>query len=168
MLTRLVSLCPRFSPAKLSDQCDLPPFAELVHEALQSLISLRVVLSRVDRRVNINKKGKSREQEEPAAAASLPEVVEQDDEQVDTTPADGVSDLPPAPTPAGLVPSSALPSKPAAPRVSYDLPEGVEIQDCAIFYLGAESLGLNNLLMTHGKCSASFVRLACSLRGKSD
>lgn len=119
-------------------------------------MTLPVVLSHVDRRVNHGKKGKAREEEEEEPSTESPTAEESSTaEPVDTTPADGVSDLAPAPTPDGLVPSSALPSKPAPPRVAFSLPEGVAIQECAIFYLGGESLGLNNLLMTHGKCSVS-------------
>lgn len=117
-------------------------------------MTLPVVLSHVDRRVNHSKKGKAREEAEPSTEAPTAEE-ESTVESVDTTPADGVSDLAPAPTPEGLVPSSTLPSKPAPPRVAFSLPEGVAIEECAIFYLGGESLGLNNLLMTHGKCSVS-------------
>ncbi|CAG8474560.1 7059_t:CDS:10 [Ambispora gerdemannii] len=34
----------------------------------------------------------------------------------------------------------------------YNLPEGTNIEDCSIFYIGGESLTLANLLMTHNKC----------------
>ncbi|CAG8504935.1 14499_t:CDS:10 [Ambispora leptoticha] len=34
----------------------------------------------------------------------------------------------------------------------YNLPEGTNIEDCSIFYIGGESLMLTNLLMTHNKC----------------
>lgn len=129
---------------------------ELVHQALQSHVTLPVVLSSVDRRINIDKKGKSRQTDDSAPTED--EGQADDAEVVDTTPADGVSDLAPAPTPEGLVPSSTLPSKPAAPRVSYDLPTGVTLDECAIFYLGHESLGLHNLLMTHGRNQVRFWR----------
>lgn len=127
-----------------------------MHAALESLVSLPVSLSRIDRHVNSRNKGKGRQDDsdvvsEPASTTTSPAPLETP--EVDNTPADGVSDLAPAPTPEGLVPSSELPTKPAAPRVAYDLPDGLDIEDCAIFYLGGESLGLNNLLMTHGKCS---------------
>lgn len=105
-------------------------------------------MSRIDRRVNLDKKGKGR------AHDTTDEADRDEADQVDATPADGISDLAPAPTPEGLVPSEMLPSNPDPPRVAYDLPPGVgSIQECAIFYIGGESLGLNNLLMTHGRCS---------------
>jgi diphthamide biosynthesis protein 2 len=101
-------------------------------------------MSRIDRQINLDRKGKS-----PARPSddALPSG-----EEEDNTPADGVSELLPAPTPEGLVPSTELPTKPDPPTRRYELPEGVEIEDCAIWYLGGESLGLNNLLITHGKC----------------
>lgn len=150
MRTKLVSSSRLIAENRLLMTCCI---TELVHKALEVQMSLPVVLSHVDRRVNHSKKGKAREEEPSTDAASTEE--ESTAEPVDTTPADGVSDLAPAPTPEGLVPSSALPSKPAPPRVAFSLPEGVAIEECAIFYLGGESLGLNNLLMTHGKCSVS-------------
>jgi diphthamide biosynthesis protein 2 len=127
-----------------------PPVA--VHTHLQSLVSIHVVLSTIDRHVNFKNKGKGRE--EPTPTDSVPSPVPEESD-VDRTPADGVSDLVPAPTPEGLVPSSHLPSEPAPPRVLYNLPDSIGIEDCAIFYLGGESLALNNLLMTHGKCQVS-------------
>ncbi|KAL8292323.1 hypothetical protein RQP46_001789 [Phenoliferia psychrophenolica] len=118
--------------------------AELVHAELQSQMSLPVILRRVDRQMNLDKKGKGREF--PVDEETEPT------HDADRTPADGVSDLEPAPTPEGLVPSADLPLTTPASRISYDLPEGVAIDDCTIFYLGPESLALNNLLMTHGRC----------------
>ena len=121
-------------------------------------MSLPVVMSHIDRRVNhSSKKGKAKEEPSPRpespSSAPPPSATEV---EVDSTPADGVSDLAPAPTPEGLVPSPHLPSQPAPPRVAFTLPEGVDsIEECAIFYLGGESLALNNLLMTHGKCKVS-------------
>ena len=94
--------------------------------------------------MNLDKKGKGRE-------TPVDEETDAPD-GVDRTPADGISDLEPAPTPEGLVPSPDLPLSAPASRISYDLPNGVGIDDCTIFYLGPESLALNNLLMTHGRC----------------
>lgn len=34
----------------------------------------------------------------------------------------------------------------------YDLPEGIKLEDCSIFYVGGESLTLTNIVMTHNKC----------------
>ncbi|KAK4704388.1 diphthamide biosynthesis protein 2, partial [Phenoliferia sp. Uapishka_3] len=123
--------------------------AALVHAELQKQMSLPIILRRVDRQMNLDKKGKGREVpvDEEEAAEQAPTS-----DGVDRTPADGVSDLEPAPTPEGLVPSDYLHLTAPTPRISYDLPAGVGIDDCTIFYLGAESLALNNLLMTHGRC----------------
>lgn len=132
--------------------------AEEVHKALKAQISLPVVMSHIDRRVNhSSKKGKGREEDDESAYASAaPAPAADGEDEVNTTPADGVSDLAPAPTPEGLVPSPHLPSQPAPPRIAFTLPDGVEsIEGCAIFYLGGESLALNNLLMTHGRCKVS-------------
>lgn len=127
--------------------------AELVHAALQSQVSLPVILRRIDRQINLDKKGKGREEPtEDAEDVSAPEP-STEEPAVDRTPADGVSDLEPAPTPEGLVPSDELALTVPPSRISYDLPAGVGIDDCTIFYLGGESLALNNLLMTHGRCS---------------
>ena len=125
-----------------------------MHAELQSQVSLPVILRRVDRQMNLDKKGKGREvpvDEEESLAS----------DGVDRTPADGVSDLEPAPTPEGLVPSPDLPLTAPPSRISYELPDGVGIDDCTIFYLGGESLALNNLLMTHGRCQVG--ALAASL-----
>ena len=35
---------------------------------------------------------------------------------------------------------------------SYDLPEGVSLESCSIFFIGEESLTLTNILMVHNKC----------------
>lgn len=127
--------------------------AEKVHVALVDKISLPVILSSIDRQVNLrgDKKGKNRAAPPSPTTTSSPPS--QEEEETNNTPADGISSLSPAPTPEGLIPSMELPTKPTPPRVSYDLPQGVEKGDCAIFYLGGESLGLNNLLMTSGGCS---------------
>lgn len=138
-----------------------------IHQALVDKISLPVILSRVDRQVNLRNKGKGKATEASPPSTSFPSVptptpsapstteaeVEVEAEIIDRTPADGISELQPAPTPIGLVPSLKLPSKPEAPRIIYDLPDGLTIKDCTIFYIGGESLGLNNLLMTHGTCA---------------
>lgn len=126
--------------------------------------------------MNLDKKGKARDTTDASApapdpsgdntadsaeatpatedAAEAPEA-EGGDEVDNATPADGVSDLAPAPTPEGLVPSTAMPHKVSDRAVKYDLPDGVAVDDCAIFYIGGESLGLNNLLITHGRCTVS-------------
>lgn len=56
-------------------------------------------------------------------------------------------DEPIAPPPPTTVPHA--PSR-------YDLPDGVEsIEECALYWIGPESLALTNLLMTHGRCRVS-------------
>ena len=143
--------------------------AEAVHAELAPLIQLPFILSRVDRCVNLDKKGKSRDTGDATPADSPDTSTEPTADADDTaaaseadnaTPADGVSDLAPAPTPEGLVPSTAMPHKPSDRAVKYDLPEDASVDDCAIFYLGGESLGLNNLLITHGRCPVSCVAVA--------
>lgn len=146
-----------------------------IHQSLVDKISLPVILSRVDRQVNLRNKGKGKATEPsssstsssttttpsppvPSTTATEEEEVEKEESEIiNRTPADGISELQPAPTPIGLVPSLELPSKPEAPRIIYDLPDGLNIKDCTIFYIGGESLGLNNLLMTHGTCAVCFV-----------
>lgn len=111
--------------------------------------------------MNLDKKGKARDtgNDHATDADHTPEPTPDADDTADTpgpenaTPADGVSDLAPAPTPEGLVPSAAMPHKPSDRAVKYDLPDGVAVDDCTIFYIGGESLGLNNLLITHGRCA---------------
>lgn len=34
----------------------------------------------------------------------------------------------------------------------FELPEGIAIEDCSIFFIGGESLTLTNLIMVHNKC----------------
>ncbi|SCZ89665.1 BZ3500_MvSof-1268-A1-R1_Chr9g10537 [Microbotryum saponariae] len=133
--------------------------AHLIFDQLEPLVNLPLSMARIDRRTNrVNKKGKSSVQsEDEAASASAPTRATTQDEPVendgdDTTPPDGVSNVAPAPTPEGLVPSETMPIRPTPPRIAYELPEGTTIDDCAIFYIGGESLALNNILMTHGKC----------------
>lgn len=118
--------------------------------------------------MNLDKKGKARDTSDHTTQDDTPIDVEpnpttadaapapEDEAELDNaTPADGVSDLAPAPTPEGLVPSAAMPHEPSKRGVQYELPDGVSVDDCAIFYIGGESLGLNNLLITHGRCAVS-------------
>ncbi|RUP08841.1 hypothetical protein BC936DRAFT_140111 [Jimgerdemannia flammicorona] len=49
-----------------------------------------------------------------------------------------------------LPPTSS--SQPARGGRHYDLPEGVKVEDCSVFYVGGESLTLTNIVMTHSKC----------------
>lgn len=126
-----------------------------VYEALVPLLpEFSIILSRIDREVNLTAKPAPSPSAAPTNTAST-STHEQDD--VDNTPADGVSSLSPAPMPANaMIPSAALPRSAIPPRIAYDLPEGVSIAECAIFYLGSESLGLNNLLICNGKCNVRY------------
>ena len=98
------------------------------------------MLSKIDRSINLDKKGKGR------AASDEPATD-------DNCPPDGVSDISPAPIPDGVLPIAEFSiDHKSTPKYAFGLPAGVTLEECAIFYLGGESLGLNNILMTHGKC----------------
>ncbi|BGP16795.1 hypothetical protein JCM10213_002189 [Rhodosporidiobolus nylandii] len=56
---------------------------------------------------------------------------------------DGDEEEPAAPAPPTTIPRSSS---------RYELPEGVDKDEVAIFWLGGESLALNNVLLTHGRC----------------
>ena len=103
------------------------------------------MLSKIDRSINLDKKGKGRAtNDEPTS--------------LDNCPPDGVSDLAPAPIPEGVLPTAEfIVDQKSTPKYAFGLPDGVQIEDCAIFYLGGESLGLNNILMTNGKCIVRFL-----------
>ncbi|KAK4048241.1 Diphthamide biosynthesis protein 2 [Microbotryomycetes sp. JL201] len=116
-----------------------------VFESVRTRIDKPVILSMIDKRVNSDLKGKGRETEEAE------DLQQSEADPTESTPADGVSDLAPAPTPARLVPSESFAAASAQSRVRLDLPPGLRVDECAIFYIGGESLGLNNLLLTHGK-----------------
>ncbi|GAA5897950.1 2-(3-amino-3-carboxypropyl)histidine synthase [Sporobolomyces salmoneus] len=118
--------------------------ADLVADALRAEFGDKfpVVLSHLDKRANLRShstgsiKGKERESEtdEPEEFTSPEDEM---NAQVDP-------DEPIAPPPPTTVPRA--PSR-------YDLPDGVEsIEECALFWIGPESLALTNLLMTHGRC----------------
>ncbi|SCV69855.1 BQ2448_1249 [Microbotryum intermedium] len=130
--------------------------AHLIFDGLNTLLDLPLSIARIDKRITANKKSKwpsyARDETTPTSASTTEETAQEEAAENDTTPPDGVSDVAPAPTPEGLVPSEAMPTQPTPPRIAYDLPEGTTINDCAIFYIGGESLALNNILMTHGKC----------------
>jgi diphthamide biosynthesis protein 2 len=38
----------------------------------------------------------------------------------------------------------------------FELPEGIAIEDCSIFFVGAESLTLTNIMMVHNKCPVKY------------
>ncbi|GAA5893300.1 hypothetical protein JCM6882_007998 [Rhodosporidiobolus microsporus] len=79
-------------------------------------------------------KGKERAHPSTVSEAAPEEEAQQEDD----------SDEPAAPPPPTTIPPS--PSK-------YDLPAGVaSVDECALMWLGGESLALNNVLLTHGRC----------------
>jgi hypothetical protein len=68
------------------------------------------------------------------------------------------SDLPDEDEPSAPAPPTTIPKS----ATKYDLPEGVNVGECAVFWLGGESLALNNLLLTHGRCSVRFISICRS------
>ena len=95
-----------------------------------------IILSRIDKQVNKIRKGKSRAIEHDKAFRESRDI---------DTPADGVSEIEPDHLPADDNQRRAM------RRVQYDLPDDVQMHDCAIFYIGGESLALTNLLVTFSK-----------------
>lgn len=65
--------------------------------------------------------------------------------------------------PLGFDLEPTVPEPPTTvPRSSarYDLPPGVDsVDDCALVWIGGESLALNNVLLTHGRCRVSIFGL---------
>lgn len=123
---------------------------DLVADALRTELGDKcpVVLSHLDKRANLRShsagstKGKEREGAEEAAVEGEGEPSREDEMNAQVDPDEPVA--PPPPT--------TVPRAPAR----YDLPEGVEsIEECALFWIGPESLALTNLLMTHGRCRVS-------------
>ncbi|GAA5844653.1 hypothetical protein JCM5353_001332 [Sporobolomyces roseus] len=120
--------------------------AELVADALRIELGDKfpVVLSHLDKRANLRShsagslKGKERESS-PLSNSAQPQLEEENDMNAEVDP-----DEPIAPPPPTTVPRA--PSR-------YDLPDGIEsIEECALYWIGPESLALTNLLMTHGRC----------------
>ncbi|GAA6060596.1 hypothetical protein JCM10212_004575 [Sporobolomyces blumeae] len=117
--------------------------AHLVADALRAELGDRcpVVLSHLDKRANL--------QSHAAATIKGKERAEGDGEAVDDeTETDMNAEVDPE-EPIAPAPPTTVPRAPSR----YELPEGVEsIEDCALYWLGPESLALTNLLMTHGRC----------------
>lgn len=117
--------------------------ADLVADALRPLLpdGLPLVLSHLDSRANLRAhaadKGKARADESEHGAA------DDDDEEEEQETAAGFDLDPAVPAPPTTVPRSAG---------RYTLPSGVTKDDCALFWLGGESLALSNTLLTHGRC----------------
>ncbi|GAA5929266.1 2-(3-amino-3-carboxypropyl)histidine synthase [Sporobolomyces koalae] len=117
--------------------------AYLVADALRTEFEDRfpVVLSHLDKRANLHShavdplKGKGKAESQPQQSHELAE----DDMNAEVDPEEPI-----APPPPTTVPRAAS---------RYDLPQGVDsIEECALFWIGPESLALTNLLMTHGRC----------------
>ncbi|GAA5906828.1 hypothetical protein JCM5296_001952 [Sporobolomyces johnsonii] len=118
--------------------------AHLVADALRTELGdkIPVVLSHLDKRANLRSHSagslKGKERASPSSDAP-PAAEDEDDLNTGLDPSEPIA--PPPPTTVPRAPSR------------YDLPEGVEsIEECAMFWLGPESLALTNLLMTHGRC----------------
>lgn len=114
-----------------------------------------VVLSHLDKRANLRSHSagslKGKEKEDAEAEPVEPEEPESREDEMN---AQVDPDEPIAPPPPTTVPRA--PSR-------YDLPEGVEsIEECALFWIGSESLALTNLLMTHGRCRVSLLSTYCN------
>ncbi|GAA5977044.1 hypothetical protein JCM5350_007539 [Sporobolomyces pararoseus] len=121
--------------------------AHLVADAVRTELGDKfpVVLSHLDKRANLRSHSagslKGKEKEDAEAEPVEPEGSESREDEMN---AQVDPDEPIAPPPPTTVPRA--PSR-------YDLPEGVEsIEECALFWIGSESLALTNLLMTHGRC----------------
>ncbi|GAA5899126.1 hypothetical protein JCM8208_003010 [Rhodotorula glutinis] len=128
--------------------------AHLVADALRPLLpaTLPLVLSHLDSRANLrahaSDKGKARADppSSPSAAdaTAVPHPAPEEDEADDAAAAPAGFDLDPAvPAPPTTVPRSAG---------RYTLPEGVDKDECALLWIGGESLALNNVLLVHGRC----------------
>ena len=127
-------------------------FTELVASALRIELGDRfpVVLSHLDKRANLRShssssvKGKEREYSSSSKSQSPLVEEEENDMNFEVDPSEPTA--PPPPTTVPLAPSR------------YELPAGVgSIEECALYWIGPESLALTNLLMTHGRCRVSFL-----------
>ncbi|GAA5856694.1 hypothetical protein JCM9279_000303 [Rhodotorula babjevae] len=123
--------------------------AHLVADALRPLLppDLPLVLSHLDSRANLrahaSDKGKARA-DPPSAAAAEPAPPHPAPEEDDDAAAPAGFDLDPSvPAPPTTVPRSAG---------RYTLPDGVDKDECALLWIGGESLALNNVLLVHGRC----------------
>lgn len=139
---------------------ELTLFVVQVFETLQPIMNIPIIFSEIDRSVNLDKKGKGKETLPILESSSEIDSPAQEAEEETNCPPDGISSLPIAPTPIGLVPSEDLPLpsttiRHSTTKYAFDLPAGVEMSECGIFYIGEESLSLNNILIINGKCPVS-------------
>jgi hypothetical protein len=128
-----------------------------VHAALQAAFDLPIILSRTDTSSNLAK-GKLKETSSLSAANgssachpksdSVSPCAQQGSACVCEPSSDALVPSNVDQTPVGST-STSVASR------SYNLPEGVGLDDAVIFYIGAESLGLSNLLMTHSSTPVS-------------
>jgi len=124
--------------------------ADLVADALRPLLALDLplVLSHLDSRANLrahaSDKGKARA--DPPSSASPADAA---------PPHSAHEDEDDAAAPAGFDLDPAVPAPPTTvPRSAgrYTLPDGVDKDECALLWIGGESLALNNVLLVHGRC----------------
>ncbi|GAA6014124.1 hypothetical protein JCM8202_005155 [Rhodotorula sphaerocarpa] len=135
--------------------------SHLVADALRSQLSdsIPLVLSHLDKRANLrsharpsappptsakdkpSNPGDTSKGKAPATAAA--EAEPSDPAQEESEPL-GFDLEPEVPAPPTTIPRSS---------VRYELPDGVEnVDECALVWIGPESLALNNVLLTHGRC----------------
>lgn len=136
-------------------------------------MGIPVILASVNREVNMHKKGTSKDdvaRDVPFAhgtEAPSQTVEEEEDKEVDNEeeeeeeetncPPDGISSLPLGNFPSSQAPSLDLPSAQKntphtqISKFTFLLPPSIPLTTCAIFYLGSESLALNNILILKGE-----------------
>lgn len=136
--------------------------------------SIPLVLSHLDKRANL--RSHARPSTDEAQDAALPRRSSSTENGKGKAPAtEGVAEgelASDAAAPAGEASDAAdvdgdteplafdlEPEVPAPPTTiprstaRYELPDGVDsVDDCALIWIGGESLALNNLLLTHGRC----------------
>ncbi|GAA6004374.1 2-(3-amino-3-carboxypropyl)histidine synthase [Rhodotorula paludigena] len=121
--------------------------AHLLADALRSHLpsSLPLVLSHLDSRANLRSHAQPPSGALHSSALASSPSKGKERASGDAEPEATGFDLDPAvPAPPTTVPRAAA---------RYDLPEGVgSVDDCVLFWIGGESLALNNVLLTHGRC----------------
>ncbi|KWU43212.1 diphthamide biosynthesis protein [Rhodotorula sp. JG-1b] len=119
--------------------------SHLVADALRSHLpaSIPVVLSHLDKRANLRSHARGGDSTTVERADPDSDISRPSDAAAHSEPL-GFDLEPLVPEPPTTVPRSS---------VRYDLPPGVDcVDDCALVWIGGESLALNNVLLTHGRC----------------